>query len=311
MAVPLWSLFAIAVASSTAAGLRRPADGVFPRLFGTGDELQRRMALVGGTAQTARIAGPALGGLLLGIGGLGVTSTLDAASFAAVAAALIVVRPPYERPPASETRTESAWRSLGAGFAAARRTPGVPVMILAVFCLAGAVLPLVVLCLPLLGRDRGWTAGQTGVVGAAWTVGGLLVTVVVARRGAPGAGLAFSGPLIGIAGVALLAASASPLAGFAGMWLVGVGTSLLTTHLFPAFAEVAPEDMLARFWSLLHLAQNLPTTLVMPILGAIAAAAGLTSALVVVALLLLGTAAAAAGVVRRAPTPGRDLGTMA
>lgn len=291
---PLWSLFALAVVSATAAALRRPGEGVFPRLFGTGPELERRMALVGSTQQVARIAGPGLGGVLLGAGGLALTSGLDAVSFVVVLAALVAVRPPEERA-AAEPR-ESVWGSLVAGVTEAGHTPGVVPIVVVVACLAAAVLPLVVLCLPLLARERGWGVTTTGAVTAAWTIGGLAVNLVVSRRGAPRRRLALAGPPLASVGVLLLGAVpepvGGPVVGVIAMTLVGVGTSLLTTHLMPMMARLAPAEKLARFWSLLQLAQTLPTTVLMPVLG-VAAAAGAGVPLLVVAALLLATMLAA------------------
>lgn len=310
VAVPLWSLFVISALSATAAALRRPADGVFPRLFGTGADLPKRMALVGTSTSAARITGPVLGGVLLGVGGLTLTSGLDAATFLLVMGALLMVRPPAESAPQTDSRGP-AWQSIRDGVVMAARTPGVPMTLLAIVCLAGAVLPLVSLCLPLAAHQRGWSATQTAAAGAAWTVGGLVVSAVVARRGAPTAPFALAAPLVAIGGVALVGLLAAPAAGFAGMAFVGIGTTLLTSHLMPAFAELAPPDMLARFWALLQLAQMLPSTVVTPLLGAVAAAGGVGAAFALVALLLLGTAAAASRVVRRLPTPAGDATSMA
>lgn len=305
ISVPLWSLFVLAGLSGTAAALRRPADGVFPRLFGSGEDLPKRMALVGTSTSTARIMGRVVGGMLLGLGGVASTSGLDAVTFLLVMVALGVVRPPYESARVTGPRS-SAWRSIGDGFVMAGRTPGVPMMLVAIVCLAGAVLPLVSLCLPLVAHERGWSATQTAVAGAAWTVGGLVVSSVVARRGAAPVRLALAAPFVAVGGIALVALLRQAAVGFVGMGLVGVGTTLLTSHLMPRFVEIAPEDMLARFWSLLQLAQMLPSTVVTPILGMVASTFGVEASFALVALLLLGTAVAAAGVLRRMPTAVRE-----
>jgi hypothetical protein len=55
--VPLWALLAVAVLSGPAAALRRPAAGVFPRMFATGDDLFRAMATTTAFEQLAQIAG--------------------------------------------------------------------------------------------------------------------------------------------------------------------------------------------------------------------------------------------------------------
>ena len=93
--VPLWSLVLVAALSGTAAALRRPAEGVFPRMFFDGDLLARQMAVVGACLQVARLAGPVIGGALVAAG-LPVVAGLDAATFVGVLAVLLVVRPPRE-----------------------------------------------------------------------------------------------------------------------------------------------------------------------------------------------------------------------
>jgi hypothetical protein len=302
---PLWLLISVEAVSGCAAALRRPADGVFPRMFSDGEDLAKRMATVGGANQIARVVGPAAAGVLVATGGLPVTAGIDALTFAAVLVALIVVRPPAEAAPDPGERSRSRSRqSLVEGLSAARTAPGVPAMIVAVAALAAAVLPLVSLCLPLLARERGWTAGQTGVVSAAWIAGGLIMTAIVAKRGAPGNRVAVAGPLLAVGGVALLGATTLPTVGFLAMAVVGLGTTMLTSHLFPAFVNATPAGMLARFWSLVQLAQTLPTSVFLPLLGFLAASAGgLALALTVVAVLLLITAVAARRVIRLLPTP--------
>ncbi|NUR09051.1 MAG: MFS transporter, partial [Nocardioidaceae bacterium] len=122
VAVPVWSLVAVALLSGIAAALRRPAALVFPRMFATGDELSRTMATTTLCQQLAQTAGPSVGGVLLAAGGLALTAGVDATSFLLVLVVLLAVRPPLE-PPASEPGT-SIGRALAAGLAAARRTPG-------------------------------------------------------------------------------------------------------------------------------------------------------------------------------------------
>ena len=109
--VPVWSLMLVAVLGGTAAGLRRPAAGVFPRLFATGDDLARAMATATLGQQLARIAGNPVGGVLLASGGLALTSTLDAGTFLVVLGVLVAVRPPHE-PESRADPGESVIRQL-------------------------------------------------------------------------------------------------------------------------------------------------------------------------------------------------------
>jgi uncharacterized membrane protein (DUF485 family) len=78
--------------------------------------------------------------------------------------------------------------------------------------------------------------------------------------------------------------------------LVGAGTSMTTARLFPRFVDATPEPMLARFSSLLQLAQIAPVLVATSILGAAAHAWGVDTALLLIAVTLLATTLA----VRRA-----------
>ncbi|MDH2416364.1 MFS transporter [Nocardioides sp. CER19] len=294
---PLWGLAVVGFVSGCAAALRRPAEGVFPRLFGS-QGLDRRLATVGSFSQVARLAGPAVGGVLVGALGLSGAAALDAASYLLVLFTLLSVRPPHAELAAGRTDGVSPWRRVTAAVRTATATGGVPATLLTIVGLAATALPLVMVALPLTGRDRGWDAGTTGLVSSGWIAGGLLVTVVVARRGAPPAALSVAGPVLASAGVVVLAATERPATAVAAMALVGVGCGLLTAGLLPSFVARTPADMLARFQSLLQLAQVGPVLLATPAVGWLCGALGVRTGLVAIAVVLAATALAA----RRAVT---------
>lgn len=292
--VPVWALAAVSFASGTAAALRRPAASVFPRLFAREEELPRLMATLTLLLQLAQVTGPVVAGTLLATGGLGLTASIDSVTFALVGMALIAVSPPRtpERP-----RVAGGWADqLREGVRAARTSPGVPAAIGVVCGLAVTILPLVDLCVPLAGHARGWGLTGTGVVVAAWPVGGMAVMAVVSRCGAPGRRTALTGPVAAAAGALLLANTSHPVLAASAVLLVGVGTSMTTARLIPRFLDATPESMLARFSSLLQLAQIAPVVVATPVLGWVARGWGVETPLVVMAGVLLATTLA----VRRA-----------
>ncbi|HET7430093.1 MAG TPA: MFS transporter [Nocardioides sp.] len=262
-------LCVVSVLSGTAAAMRRPAEGVFARLFVEPEELPRVLATIGSFAQVVRIAGPAVGGLAVASVGLAGSFLADALTFAVVALALAAVRPP--RPDrVGPGAGEGALRAIAASVRAARATAGVPAVLSAVTLLAASVLPMVMLSVPLLGHARGWGAGATGAVSAGWVVGSLVVTVVVARRGGLGPAAMRAGPVLGGAGGVVLACASPPGVAVLGTVLVGVGTSLTTTWMIPTFQQLTPTAMLARFQALLQLAQTSATFVMLPLLGLLA-----------------------------------------
>ena len=305
-AVPVWALVALSFLSGAAAALRRPAATVFPRLFARDEELSRLMATVTLLLQLAQVTGPVLAGALLASTGLTVTSALDALTFALVGVVLLLVRPPLtpERP--STVRPRWATQLLQ-GFGAAHRSPGVLPTIVAVCVLAVTILPLVELCVPLAGHARGWKASGTSLVTAGWPVGGMVVMALVRRRGIPGPRVALAGPVAAATGALLLAVSGELVVGVAALVLVGAGTSMTTARLLPRFIDATPESMLARFSSLLQLAQVAPVLVATPVLGSAAQGWGVEAPLLLIGAALLATAVA----VHRAelglsPAPGGE-----
>ena len=283
------ALCAISFLSGTSEAMRRPASGVFPRLFVEPDDLPQVLATIGLWSQVVRIAGPAVGGVLIGGLGLGGAFAIDALSFGLVAMALSLVLPP--RPDRVTGDSESMWGAIASSVRAARRTPGVPAALFAVVGLAASVLTLVMLAVPAFGHARGWGPSRTGVVSACWTVGGLLVTSLVARRGAFGRRAMCLGPVIGAGGAALLALAPPLGTSMIGVGLLGLGTTVTTTRLIPAFMALTPPTMLARFQALLQLAQTGATLVMMPVLGVLVGSVGPASATLVLAGVLVMTTA--------------------
>jgi hypothetical protein len=103
--------------------------------------------------------------------------------------------------------------------------------------------------------------------------------------------------LIALGGVGMLALRTELWVGVLAIGLVGVGTTMLTTYLFPAYVARTPPEMLARFSSLTQLAQTGPVLVATPLLGA-AAGVDVRLALAVIAVLLLATVPAATRVAR-------------
>jgi len=193
------------------------------------------MALSGTVITTARLAGTALGGVAVALLALQGVVLVAVVGYLAVLLLVWSVRVPEASPPEKAGRPQ---RTL----ALARRTPGVLPLLLSVGLLAGSVLPVLSLLLPLAARERTWTAGQTGLVEAAWLVGTLAVSLLVARLGTwPSArGPLVAGPAITAAGTAMIAWAASPVVAVGGAVVLGIGTAIFTSHAMPHGARVGP-----------------------------------------------------------------------
>ncbi|MFD5214755.1 MFS transporter [Microbacterium sp. NPDC058345] len=278
-AVALWGtppflLMVTATLIGIVAAFHRPAVGVFPRLFvADSSVLGAAMARAGMAGQLARTIAPPLGGLLIGVVTVSGVALVDVLGCVAMLVALLLIHPPLTQVPAAEAVT---LRGVVTGVTTARVTRGVPALLLCVAIVAGAVIPAVLLGIPLAARERGWTAAEAGLTEAGWIAGGLLSGAWFAWRGTatkawrPMA----AGPLIVAAGLGLLAGSPSWPVAAASTTLIGVGVVIFTAHVFPIYILLAPPTMLSRFQSLLILVQQAPQLIVNPLIGLTVAAVG-------------------------------------
>lgn len=293
----------LAAAEGLVSSVQRPADSAFPRLFFRDEMLSRGMSLTGSVLQVARFAGPPLGGVVVAALAMRGAVGVDLISFLAILAVLVLVRPPFEPPP--ETADESSTlRRASAGVAAARHTPGAVAILCAVAVVAGSLLPMLSLCVPLLVRDRGWGASTAGVVEACWVAGSLTLSLLIAKLGTrsrPAQALAI-GPLLSAAGIVVISLAPSPLIAYTGSVVMGIGTVIFTSHAFPLYIRMTPPDMLARFQALLLVTQYLPTLIANNLLGAVSAASGPPTAMWLLAAACASTSALvlACGSLRRA-----------
>lgn len=111
----LWAVFALALMYGFVLVFDNPARNALTyRLVGP-EELSNAIALNSSLQSTARVLGPALGGVLIAAFGVGWCFAINAVSFAAVIAALLLMRVseffPLERPP-ERTSSVQALREL-------------------------------------------------------------------------------------------------------------------------------------------------------------------------------------------------------
>ncbi|MDQ0645145.1 MFS transporter [Microbacterium murale] len=277
-------LLITAVLIGTIAAFQRPASSVFPRLFVADADLGTAMARVGMASQFARTIAPPAGGLLVGLIALSGVAFVDVVGGVVMLVALLLITPPKEHTPAREAVT---FRGIVAGVTTARGTDGVPALLACVAIVAGAVIPAVLLGIPLAARERGWSASEAGMIEAGWIAGGLACGAWFAWQGT--AAKAWRpmalGPLIVAAGLGLLAIATDWIVALAGTTLIGVGVVVFTAHVFPTYVLLAPPPMVSRFQGLLMLVQQTPQLIVNPLIGFFVAAVGTGPVLAVSGLL--------------------------
>ncbi|MFI0939695.1 MFS transporter [Streptomyces sp. NPDC021020] len=202
-AVRLWMVVLLAVALGTVNAVDNPTRQTFvPEIVGP-RLLRPAVALNSVMTNAARAVGPAVAGLLIASVGVGVCFLANAASYAAVLAALLAMRTDRLRPGPAVTR---ATGQLAAGLRYVRGTAGLWAP-LAMMALIGTLAYEFQVVLPLLAREGGHGGARTygfmtSVMGAGAVAGGL----AVAARGRVGVA-----PLVVAAGgfaAALTAAAA-------------------------------------------------------------------------------------------------------
>jgi MFS family permease len=142
------------------------------------NQLNRPLAL--------RLAGPALGGLLVGGLGSGAALALDAGTFVLSAAILSQMRVPRTMLEGTEVSIRAVLREVGEGIAAVRRVPwlwaGMGADAIGTLATWGCVQALV----PVLVRnDLGGSAETLGLVYAAGGVGAVVAALGTGSRGSP------------------------------------------------------------------------------------------------------------------------------
>jgi MFS family permease len=257
------------------------ADAFFlPTMTAMVPEILPQELLVSGSALSVSsrlfaesLAGPALGGVLVGALGTDSAFGIDAASFAVSAACLLAMRArPAPAPTGSSILTDAReglrytrsqpwlWASLlGAG-----------VGNFAAFSPLGVLLPLLI-----RGRLHG-SASAFGLVIAAVGVGGLAAAIVAGRVGAPRGRVTVMWSFWMMGSVALIATAFAPTIVSAGMGLAAMGFALEYGNVLrsPLIQELVPQRLLGRVSAVDWLVSLALTPLGISVAGPVASAIG-------------------------------------
>jgi DHA3 family tetracycline resistance protein-like MFS transporter len=180
----LWHMVALVAGYGAAAAFFGPAfDAITPEVLPE-EELAQANALDQLVRPAAlRLAGPAVGGLLIEAVGVGAAFALDAATFAVSAAAVLAMK---RRPRSPRAEQTSVAGDIRAGFAYIRGH----VWLWATFASAAIAYllfmgPVEVLLPFLVKNDLNGSAADLGLIFAAGGIGSVLCAVVLGQRGLP------------------------------------------------------------------------------------------------------------------------------
>ncbi|WP_304452777.1 MFS transporter [Nocardiopsis sp. YSL2] len=227
-AVQLWHVYAFALCLGVVNALEVPTRMSFVSEMVGSDLLPNASALSAAYFNTARVAGPALGGLLLASVSPGAVMLVNSVSFTATVAALLMMRAKELHRTAS--RAARGGVVDGLRYVASRPDLLLPLSLIAVVGLFGMNFELT---LPLLARTV-FDAGPAafGLLTSALAAGSLLAAfATTARKGRPAPGV--------VVGSALAFGATEALTGLAPGFPAAMGLLFLTGFAAIYFAQAA------------------------------------------------------------------------
>jgi MFS family permease len=242
----VWMLVIGSALYGTASAVFMPAlMGLIPRTVGP-DRIQRANALLGVTRSVANVGGPAIAGVLLAIGGPGHAIAVDAATFAASAACLTLLRPRMTDSPDAEAADPFVAR-LRAGWREVRSRPWLTGGLGAMAAYHVFVLPAVFVLGPALAdRELSGSSSWAAIVacfGVGHVVGNLLALRLRLRRPV----LVAAAALVGAATQPVILGSGLGTAGIAALELLaGVAVALFFTLWDTSIQEQIPPHAISR-----------------------------------------------------------------
>ena len=248
-AILFWQVLVLACLAGIANALAGPAfQAIIPALVER-DALGNAIALNSAQFNLARIVGPAIAGVLIGVAGEAPSFWLNAASFIAVMVALIAIRMPTEQ--SIERARAGLWANLGEGFTYVRGRK--PLLALLVLAMAPAVfiLPYLTL-LPIFADELGIGAAGLGLLTASIGVGALAGAMAVAlrrRAGANGRTLAIGLSLMSLT-VAVFALSRIELLTCVALALLGASQVAYYTSTNTLIQLLSPGRLRGRIMSI-------------------------------------------------------------
>jgi MFS family permease len=269
--VRYWQIGVLAALLGLNNAFENPARQSFMLEMVGPEHLRNAVSLNSVMANTARVVGPAIAGILIATVGLGVCFLLNAASFAAVIGSLLAMDRSALNPTAPTPRARGQLRE---GFRYVRSTPELIIPLL-MMGLAGCLTYEFQVTLPVMA-SRGLHAGSTGFgfMTAAMGLGAVLGGLVVAARGKIGLrALTLAAGGFGIALALATLAPSLPLE-LVALAFVGWGSISFMSMGNSTLQLTAEPEMRGRVMSLWFVAFQGSTPIGGPVVGWLMAVAG-------------------------------------
>ena len=223
--VRLWHVYLFALLLGCVAAFDAPARQAFVSDLVVEDHLSNAVALNSTSFNAGRTIGPAVAGLLIAKVGSGPVFLINAASFAAVIASLLLLR-------VHELHGGVARRGRGSlveGFRYVWRRPDLKAILLMLFLFGTFGLNFPIFISAMSVRIFHVGAGQFGLLSSLMALGSVVGALMAARRRRPYVGLLVGGATVFGAGYTLAAFMPNYWLFGATLILVGVAAQTLTT----------------------------------------------------------------------------------
>jgi MFS family permease len=301
--VQVWQIVLIAAIGGVRNAVDLPTRQAFAVELVGREDIGNAVALNSALFNGARVVGPAIAGIVIGLSGVSVAFLIDGISFVAVLAGLLLMREEELRrsalPAPRPASARAALTTIADGLRYVRRTDLVLLATLVVGLGSLFGLNFTVLA-PALAQDVLHTdASGYGFLMAATGVGSLLTALAIAFRGSSRPATIATGALVlGVAEV-ILGVSGLMSVSLLAMVAVGVGTILMAATANTVIQLTVPDDLRGRVMSVYTTVFAGSTPIGGLVMGAIAARAGVGEAFVVGGVACIAVAGGAFAVLRR------------
>jgi predicted MFS family arabinose efflux permease len=244
--VHIWELIVMSVIFGAADALFFPAaTAVVPEILPP--ELLVQGSALNATSQTVAMVliGPALGGLVVAAAGFQWAFAIDAVTFAASAGCLLAM----SRLPRPEATGRSPLADLGDGLRYVRSQRWLWASLIAAGLANFVAFAPISLLVPLLVRNVLHAGAlELGLVLAAGGLGGLVMTLLIARLGSPRLRITTMWSGWAVSGAGIIGLGVAPTVWFAGACMFVVSGLLTFGNVlwYPMFQELVPPELLGR-----------------------------------------------------------------
>jgi MFS family permease len=253
--VQVWHLLALSAFLGIASGIDVPArQALLVRMVRGSEDLPNAIALNSAMFNAARLVGPAIAGLMIGVSGEGPIFLLNALSYIPVMFALRALETVRDRP--TSAPSGSVFGSMREGFQYAFHFTPVRSVLLLLALISLVGMPYVVLLPVFAGEILGGGARTLGVLNSAAGLGALVGTIYLASRSSVrGLGRVIAAATA-VLGLGLVAFGFSRAIALSGVLLLAVGSGLVvaTASINTILQTVVDEHMRGRVMSLFTMA---------------------------------------------------------